>query len=47
MNKINNEELKEIKGGGGISGWAIAGICALVSFVVGTINGIVYPSKCN
>ena len=44
MKKINDEELKNINGG--ITGWAIAGISLLVTFVAGVIDGIARPEKC-
>lgn len=46
MNNINENELKKINGGG-ISGWAIAGLGALVAFLSGLLDGIARPSKCN
>ncbi len=46
MKKIEESELKEINGGGGISGWAIAGIGALTALIIGVLNGIVHPSRC-
>lgn len=47
MKQIDEKELKKINGGGTISGWAIAGIGAVVAFVVGIFDGIVHPKKCN
>ena len=44
MKKLNDEELKNISGG--ITGWAIAGISLLVTFVAGVIDGIARPEKC-
>ncbi len=44
MKKINDEELKNINGG--ITGWAIAGISLLVTFVAGVMDGIARPEKC-
>ena len=44
MQKINDAELKEINGG--FSGWALAGIGLLVSFVAGVIDGIARPKGC-
>lgn len=46
MKRINNEHLKEIKGGG--VNWSLmAGIGALASFLVGVIDGLINPKKCN
>lgn len=45
MKKIEENELKEINGG--ISAMGIAGLCVLGAFLVGIINGIVHPAKCN
>ena len=44
MNKIKDEELKKINGG--MSGWAIAGISLIVTFVAGVIDGIARPRGC-
>lgn len=45
MKQLNNNSLKKIKGGS-ISGWAIAGIIAGITFVVGIFDGIARPFKC-
>ena len=44
MKKINDYELNNVYGG--ISGWAIAGISMLVTFIAGVIDGIARPQKC-
>jgi len=44
MRKLNDEDLKEINGG--ISGWAIAGICLAITFIAGILDGIARPEKC-
>ena len=44
MKILKDEELKNINGG--ISGWVIAGIALLVTFVSGIIDGIARPEKC-
>ena len=44
MRKIKDEELKDINGG--ISGWVVAGVTLLVTFVAGIIDGIARPEKC-
>ncbi len=44
MKKLKDEDLKEVNGG--ISGWAVAGICIIVTFVAGIIDGIARPEKC-
>lgn len=45
MKKVNDLELKEVNGG--FSGWALAGIAVLVTFVAGVIDGIARPKKCH
>lgn len=44
MQEINDKELKDINGG--FSGWALAGIGLLVTFVAGVIDGIARPKGC-
>lgn len=44
MKRIDDIELKNIKGG--MSGWAIAGISLIVTFVAGIIDGIARPRNC-
>lgn len=46
MKEINNNELKNIDGGG-ISFSAIVGIATGITFLIGVIDGIVRPLKCN
>lgn len=46
MTEITNEELKQLKGGG-ISIWGGIGIGALITFLVGVVDGFVRPLKCN
>ena len=46
MKEINLKDLKEIKGGG-ISIWGGIGIGAVVTFLIGVIDGFVRPLKCN
>ena len=45
MKKVKDIELSKINGG--ISGWAIAGISLLVTFVAGVIDGRARPKKCH
>ena len=45
MKNIEESELRNINGG--ISAWALIGLGSLGAFIVGVINGIVYPTKCN
>ena len=45
MKRVDDQKLKEINGG--FSGWAIAGISVLVTFIAGIIDGIARPKKCN
>ena len=44
MRKLSEQELVKINGG--ISGWAIAGIGIIVTFVAGIFDGIARPIKC-
>ena len=46
MKNINNNELKEIKGGG-VNWGLMAGIGAVASFLIGVIDGLIIPKKCN
>jgi hypothetical protein len=46
MKEITNEELKQLTGGG-ISVWGGIGIGALITFLVGVVDGFVRPLKCN
>lgn len=46
MSNIKNEELKEIKGGA-INWGLMAGIGAVASFLIGIIDGVMNPKKCN
>ena len=46
MNKMTNEEMKNVKGGG-INWTLMAGIGAFTSFLVGIIDGMINPKKCN
>ena len=45
IKKINDVELSSISGG--FSGWALAGIGLMVTFIAGIIDGIARPKKCN
>ena len=45
MNRLSDVSLKEVKGGFGF--WSFAGIIALGIFIVGIIDGIARPAKCN
>ena len=45
MKRVSDKELKEINGG--FSGWALAGIGILVTFVAGIVDGIARPKKCH
>ena len=45
MKMIEESELKKINGG--ITGWGIVGISALGALLIGVLNGIVHPAKCN
>ena len=46
MKKIDNNKLKEIKGGG--INWSLAaGVGAIVSFLIGIVDGMINPRACN
>ncbi len=46
MKKINNDNLKKIRGGA-VNWGMLAGVGAFVSFVVGLVDGYIHPKKCN
>ena len=46
MKKLNKEQLKKIKGGD-VNWGLMAGLGAVASFVIGIIDGLVNPKKCN
>lgn len=46
MKKLNDNEMKEINGGGiNIGMWI--GIGAGISFLIGLVDGLIRPLKCN
>ena len=45
MKTLNKNELEKTKGG--ISFWTVAGIIAGAVFLVGVLDGIARPLKCN
>ena len=45
MNKLNNSELKSIRGGFG--GWLFIGIIAATTFITGILTGVAHPYKCS
>lgn len=45
MNRINDKELKAIKGGAGVGTYILIG--GLIVFIIGVIDGYVRPLKCN
>ena len=45
MKKLGEKELETINGGIGF--WGIAGIVSAVVFIVGVLDGIARPLKCN
>ena len=47
MKNLNNEELLEVTGGGVISKFAWGIIGGAVVFLIGVIDGLVSPKKCN
>ena len=44
--KLGNEELLNVSGGG-ISIGALAGIGALITFIIGIVDGYIRPEKCS
>ena len=46
MNNLNDKELMNINGGG-INIGLVVGIAAGVTFLIGVIDGIIRPLKCN
>lgn len=46
MESMNNKELFEVKGGG-VNWGMLAGISAFASFLIGVIDGLTNPKKCN
>lgn len=46
MKNISNDELREVKGGG-INWSMVAGFGAVASFLIGVIDGLMNPKKCN
>lgn len=45
MKKLNEKELGEIKGGFGF--WSFAGLVSATIFIVGVLDGIARPLRCN
>ena len=45
MKRIKDEDLKDINGG--VSGWVIAGVGMLITFIAGILDGIARPAKCH
>lgn len=46
LNKIENEDLKKIKGGFEVNAWIVLGIAAIIVFASGVISGITNPERC-
>lgn len=46
MKKIDSEKLKQVNGGG-VNWGLMAGIGAVASFLIGVIDGLINPKKCN
>ncbi len=44
MKYVENYELEEVKGG--VSGWTMIGISAIVVFLAGVFEGITSPNPC-
>lgn len=45
MKKIDEKELMKINGG--FSGWVVAGIGILITFIAGVVDGLARPKKCH
>lgn len=45
MKRLDNQELKAVKGGIGF--WTVAGIISAAIFIIGVLDGIARPLKCN
>lgn len=45
MKQLNQQELETMKGGFGF--WTVAGIISAVIFIIGVLDGIARPLKCN
>lgn len=46
MIELNQDEMKQVQGGG-VNWSLVAGIGAVISFIIGVIDGYVNPIKCN
>ena len=46
MNNLNDKELMNVNGGG-VNIGLVVGIAAGITFLIGLIDGIVRPLKCN
>ena len=46
MRQLTNDEMKFINGGG-INVGILAGIAAGVTFIIGVIDGLIRPLRCN
>lgn len=44
MQVVNNLELDKVKGG--VAGWVVVGITAVVVFLAGVFEGITSPNPC-
>lgn len=44
MQSVNNFELDKVKGG--VSGWVVVGIAAVVVFLAGVFEGLTNPDPC-
>ena len=44
MQVVSNLELAKVKGG--VSGWVVVGIAAIVVFLAGVFEGITSPNPC-
>jgi len=45
MRRVEDEKMINVSGGA-ISGWTVAGIGILVTFLAGVFDGIARPEKC-
>ena len=46
MRKLEGKELENVTGGG-LGFWAVAGLVSAAIFIVGVLDGIARPLKCN
>jgi len=47
MNKLNNDEMMNVKGGAFKLGALVSVIGGAIVFIIGIIDGLINPQKCN